>query len=257
MAAAYILRFLLTNKQLPVYRHTKYGAVPAMPGRLQFLQHLFRALPPVFYTGQYQRNLLTYLKALSFPHSKNKLIMPLSLLDIRLAAGGHYPVDMDSFNQFFIRKLMKFNGKTFQALPSADQLSKALSMKLIADHPRVFGAVQRAGQPAAAEAVTTSIGGLDQFLHCTRVARSQMSSSVSWVGGQTPIVFTTMKDDYTGGYSELPQTTTAPQRTQPTAAQGDVKVPTNYFGVIGNTKMSDISTPQPQSRFQDAFEGYF
>nr|UEK51757.1 CP52k-like protein 1 [Chthamalus malayensis] len=136
--AAYVIRYLLTHRRLPIFGRVKYHTVPALPLRLAFIRKVWPLLPPVFYRGKYHASLLSYLRRLHFPHKYSYLIRPLSLLDFHLACHFYRPVSKLKFNKFFVRYILRFNGKVFPPLPRPSKLFDLFDRYPIKRYTHVF-----------------------------------------------------------------------------------------------------------------------
>ncbi|XP_037074603.1 uncharacterized protein LOC119095856 [Pollicipes pollicipes] len=141
LPAAYIIRYILSQQQLPIYSQIKYHSIPALSGRLVFLRAVFGALPSPFYQGSYLSGLRSYLGRYKYPHWGG-VIVPLALLDIRLAAQQYRPVSVSSFNTFFSTRVLGFHGHHFGAIPAVGSLHSTFNRLSLPAYPAVFQSIR-------------------------------------------------------------------------------------------------------------------
>nr|ATB53756.1 cement protein-52k [Pollicipes pollicipes] len=201
LPAAYIIRYILSQQRLPIYRRTSYSGIPARPRRLAFLVAVFEVLPAPFYRGSYLSGLRSYLVKYKFPYWSS-VNAPLALFDIRLAAQQLRPVSSDSFNNFFTRRVLGYNGQGFGAIPAAGSLNSLYNSLPLSSLPTVFrpisssitaptnsGAgilsvlsgigVPRFNQPQA------SVGGLNGYLRDIHVPQRRFVSQIRGISPAT------------------------------------------------------------------------
>nr|UEK51748.1 CP52k-like protein 2 [Capitulum mitella] len=141
VAAAHILRYILRPQRLPIYGRIKYRTVPIISRRVAFLRSYFGALPGVFYHPTYYGGLRSYLSRYHFKYNPSSLLAPLAFCDIRLASHLYRPVSVSSFNGFFGRHILGFNGKVFRGFPSLGRLDTILGGISLSAYPRIFQSI--------------------------------------------------------------------------------------------------------------------